>query len=101
MISRVNWRVEYINYENVRILDEISFMSVSLVRIQVDYHDSIDSVMSSGIMHNKSYIRVYTESSTVRMTGVMIPSSKIYSPAICECHAGSVDRALSRLLHGL
>lgn len=81
------------------IINKVSLMTVTLVGIKIDDHDTTNPVMQAGTMHNEGNVWVDTKSSSVSFAGMMITSSQVDCPAMHKGKAGSINRALSRSLH--
>lgn len=86
-IPRVYLWVVSINYVYLLITNKVSLMTISLVSIEVNYHDATDPMMSPGIMYDEGNIRVYAEPTPVSRAGMMIPSGQVDRPAMLNGEA--------------
>jgi hypothetical protein len=94
-------RIICVNYVHFLIIQEISFMTVSLVSIQVNNHDLPYPVISPCLSDHKCDIGIYAKPAPVCSARVMIPPCQVYSPPVHKREAYTVHGALSRPLHGL
>ena len=73
-VSGINVRIVGIHYVYFFIVDEVSFMTVALMRIQVYDHHSADAMVLPRHMNNETDVRVYAEATPMRPTCVMVPT---------------------------
>jgi hypothetical protein len=69
---------------DIIIINEISLVSIALMRIQINNHDSCYSVMLPRLINNEGNIRINTEASAVSATSMMIASCKINGPSMLK-----------------
>ena len=79
-------RIEGIYDVYLFVVHEISLMPVTLMRIQINDHDSSDTMMLPCHVHDKSDIWIYTESSSMSLAGMMITTGQIDSPPLSKGH---------------
>lgn len=72
VIAWVYVRVVCINYEDIIILYEVCFMTISLVCIKINNHDPFNAMPFSDIMHHECDIWVNAKSTTTLAMSMMI-----------------------------
>ncbi len=90
-IARVYVFIESISNVHIRILQEITFMAIALVSIQVNDQHSLDAAPLPGEVHHQSDVWVDTEATAAGAGGVMVATREIDGPATVHSELGCVN----------
>jgi hypothetical protein len=76
-------------------------MSVSLMSVKVNNHESLSIVPLAHVVDHKRDIWVDTEAFSICSISMVISSREVDGPFLLKCHIGCHYRAKSGSLHGI
>lgn len=65
LISWINVVVVSVNNENIIPIDVVPFVSISLMRIQIDYHNALEGKAGLQVVCSQRDIRIYAKSTSI------------------------------------
>lgn len=95
IVARIYIRIKGINNMNLCIIFEVSFVTVSLMCVQVYDHKLLDVMPLSHVMHDEGNIWVNAKTASTFAVSMMITASQVYGPPVLQGKACRIHRPFS------